>query len=211
LGLGLFDSAGLLLGLRSGLSGLGFLLMGSALGLDLRYRAPILGAFLVPAALMILSPALFVEGGLQSVPGRAPLLPVHIAVALLGMAAFSLAAGVACLYLLMERQVKSKHFGVLFARLPSLQFLDELNRRLVPLGFIALSVAAVTGALFAGGRAFWSWDLKEIITLVAWAVFAGVLFARLFAGWRGRRVALLTVGGFGAVALVFLTSYLPMP
>jgi ABC-type uncharacterized transport system permease subunit len=205
----LFAAAGLLLGLRQGLSGLGFLLMGIALFVDLRYRAPVLGSFLVPAALLVLTPSLLSAGVLSPATGKTPLLPVHIAVALLGMAAFGVAAAVACLYLLLERQVKSKHFGLLFSRLPSLQFLDELNRQLVLVGFIALSVTAVTGALFARGAGFWAWDLKGVVTLLAWAVFAGLLNARIFAGWRGRRVALLTVGGFGAVTLIFFTSYLP--
>ena len=40
----------------------------------------------------------------------------------------------------IQRQVKGKRFGLLFSRLPSLHFLDELNRRLVIWGFIALSV-----------------------------------------------------------------------
>ena len=47
---------------------------------------------------------------------------------------------VAAMYLLMERQVKTKRFGLLFSRLPSLQFLDDLHRKLVLWGFLALSL-----------------------------------------------------------------------
>jgi ABC-type uncharacterized transport system permease subunit len=136
-------------------------------------------------------------------------LPVHITIALLGMAASAVAAGVALMYLLMERQVKGKRFGLLFSRLPSLEFLDTLNRRLVVVGFIALSVTLVTGAFFSSAAPgfFWTWTSKQIATLVAWAVFAALVGARSFGGWRGRRVALLTMTGFGLLLVSFLSSY----
>jgi ABC-type uncharacterized transport system permease subunit len=109
----------------------------------------------------------------------------------------------------MERQVKSKHFGLLFSRLPSLEFLDTLNRRLVLWGFIALSVTLVTGVFFASQvpGLFWTWEFKQVATLVAWGVFAALVHASAFAGWRGRRVALLTMAGFGLLLVGFLSSY----
>jgi ABC-type uncharacterized transport system permease subunit len=113
------------------------------------------------------------------------------------------------MYLLMERQVKGKRFGLLFSRLPSLEFLDTLNRQLVVVGFIALSVTLVTGAFFSSAAPgfFWTWTSKQIATLVAWAVFAALVGARSFGGWRGRRVALLTMTGFGLLLVSFLSSY----
>src|SRR5260370_9097385 len=101
------------------------------------------------------------------------------------------------MYLLLDRQMKGKRFGMLFSRLPSLGFLDELNRRLVVWGFIALSVTLITGAYFASGiqGVYWVWQSKEIATLVAWARFAGLLTARALAGCQGRTVAILTMAG----------------
>ena len=46
-----------------------------------------------------------------------------------------------------------------------------------------------------------------MLALVCWAVFAALLAARTFVGWRGRRSARLTLAGF-AVALVVLGIYL---
>lgn len=198
-------------GLGQGLSLLAFLLLALFLGLDVRYRRPVLGAFLTPLAVAVLVPGLLLHGD-GTLPTRVagPLLPVHVTVAILGVAAVTSAAGVAVMYLLMERQVRAKHFGLLFARLPSLEFLDRLNRQLVTWGFIALSVTLVTGAFFTGpvdaGLA-WSWGQKQVATLVAWGVFAGLLNARAFAGWRGRRVAFLTMAGAGLVLVSFLSSY----
>lgn len=205
----LLAQGGMPLGLAQGFSVLAFLSWVLFLALDIRYRMPAIGAFLGPLALAVLCPGLLIHGGGSPLPEgvAGTLLPVHIAIALLGVAAFAVAAGVGVMYLLMERQVKGKRFGLLFSRLPPLQVLDELNRWLVIVGFIALSVTLITGVFFATGALFWSWGTKEIATLIAWGIFAVVLEARLFAGWRGKRVAVLTMAGFALVLVSLITSY----
>lgn len=198
-------------GMAQGISSVVLLLLAILLYFDLRYRVPVLGAFLTPIAVALLVPGLLLPSDLGALPGNLarPLLPFHISVALIGMAAFAIAAGVAGLYLLLERQMKGKRFGFLFSRLPSLSFLDQLNRRLVVGGFVALSLTLITGAFFAAGTGgvFWQWQPKEIATVVAWGVFAGLLGARIFAGWQGRRVALLTMVGFCILLVSFFSSY----
>lgn len=208
---GLFGAqGGRPVGVAQGFSTFAFLLLAIFLVVDVSYRRPVIGAFITPLAVAVLLPGLLLDGGQVLSPEvQRPLLPVHITIALLGVAASALAAGVALMYLLMERQVKGKRFGLLFSRLPSLEFLDTLNRRLVVVGFIALSVTLVTGAFFSSAAPgfSWTWTSKQIATLVAWAVFAALLGARSFGGWRGRRVALLTMTGFGLLLVSFLSSY----
>src|SRR5262249_35772563 len=106
--------------------------------------------------------------------------------------------------------VKLKHFGILFSRLPPLQVLDELNRRLVIWGFIAISLTVISGAFFIRSSAGLTWSPKEVATLAAWAMFGALLMARLWAGWRGRRVALLTMAGFGVLLFSFFSAFEPV-
>ncbi|HEX8822947.1 MAG TPA: cytochrome c biogenesis protein CcsA [Archangium sp.] len=208
---GLFGAqGGRPVGVAQGFSTFAFLLLAIFLVVDVRYRKPVIGAFITPLAVAVLMPGLLLDGGEPLPPHvQRPLLPLHITIALLGVAASALAAGVAVMYLLMERQVKGKRFGLLFSRLPSLEFLDTLNRRLVVVGFIALSVTLITGAFFSSAAPgfFWAWQSKQIATLVAWAVFAALVSARSVGGWRGRRVAVLTMTGFGLLLVSFLSSY----
>lgn len=198
------------LGLGQGLSAVAFALLAIFIALDFRYRAPVLGAFLTPIALAVLVPGLLIHGGATALSPevRRPLLPFHITIALLGIAAFAVAAGVAVMYLLMERQMKGKRFGLLFSRLPSLTFLDDLNRRIVVAGFILLSVTLVTGAFLASvsGGLFGQWQ-AELATVIAWIIFAAVLGARSIAGWQGRRVAFITMAGFCVLLVSLVTSY----
>lgn len=213
LGMVLAEQGGVPQGMAQGFSIVSLLLLAIFFALDLRYRVPVIGAFLLPVALAVLVPGLLMagEGGPLPASVRAPLLPVHISIALLGIAAFGVASGVAVMYLLLDRQLKGKKFGVLYARLPPLQFLDEINRRLVIGGFIALSFTLVSGAFFVSDVAgfAWTWSAKEIATLVAWLGFGALLHARFFAGWQGKRVALLTISGFFLLLVSFFTSYDP--
>jgi ABC-type transport system involved in cytochrome c biogenesis permease subunit len=87
--------------------------------------------------------------------------------------------------------------------------LDDLNQRLVVWGFVALSTTLVTGAFFSSGGDgfFWKWEPKEIATLIAWFLFGVLICARSIAGWQGKRVAVLTMAGFGALIVSFISSY----
>ncbi len=186
--------------LRGGLAFLAFLAAGAYLVLHRMYRIPTVGAFVTPLILVVLLPALF---GTPGRPGivpetlRRPSLTVHITTALLGVAFFAIAVGVALMYLLQEREVKGKHFGALFSRLPSLDSLDRLNQRLVRLGFVVFSVALVTGTLVAKTvwKSAWQWDPQQVSSLVVWLLY-GVLVQLRHTGWHGRRYAVLTLVGF---------------
>lgn len=199
-------------GFAEGLSCLAFLSVAVFLAIELRTRAPVLGAFLAPAAVAVWLPALWIlpEGEVAKADVWTPMLVAHIGVALTGLAVFAVAAGVAVAFLLLEGQVKGKRLGVLFERLPSLELLDRLNLRLVTWGFVALSLTLLTGMYVAlrstDAHAF---QAVEITTAVAWLVFAGLLQARVLAGWRGRRVAWLTMAGFGLLVLSFVGTYGP--
>jgi ABC-type transport system involved in cytochrome c biogenesis permease subunit len=101
------------------------------------------------------------------------------------------------MYLLQEREVKGKHFGALFSRLPSLDALDRLNQRLVRSGFVVYSVALVTGALVAkkAWGTSWSWDPQQVASLVVWLLYGAMVQLR-HVGVHGRKYAILTLAGF---------------
>ena len=199
-------------GFGQAVSLLAFLLVAVFLAVDLRTRAAVLGAFLSPAAVAVLVPSLWMgTPGPELAAGlRQPLLPVHIAVALAGLAVFAVATGVAGVYLAAERTLKGKRFGAFYRRIPSLELLDDLNRRLVAWGFIALSLTLLTGAwVQARLRPEERWSPAELAVVVAWAAFGILLEARFVAGWRGRRVAVLTMLGFAVLVVSFVTRYGP--
>jgi ABC-type transport system involved in cytochrome c biogenesis permease subunit len=167
------------------------------------YHLPAVGAFVTPLVLLILAPFLLGEGPQAEVAKETlqnPALTFHIFAAAAGVALFAIAFGVALMYVLQEREVKGKRFGVLFSRLPPLQSLDTLTQRLVRLGFVIFTVALLLGAFTAKAvwKSAWSWDPQQITSLIIW-LFYGALVQVRHAGWHGRRFALLTMAGFAIV------------
>ena len=89
--------------------------------------------------------------------------------------------------------------------LPPNKILDELSYKAVAVGFPLLTLGILTGAAWANYAwgTYWSWDPKETWSLITWFVYAAFLHARLTAGWRGGRLAWLSIIGFGAVIFTY--------
>ena len=58
-----------------------------------------------------------------------------------------------------------------------------------PLWTFTIAAGAIW-AEYAWGR-FWGWDPKETWSLVTWVVYAAYLHARVTAGWKGARAAVV--------------------
>ena len=169
-------------------------------------KLAVLGAFVTPIGFLM-----FLAGGLgHSVPNvpedvRSLLLPVHVLVNVLGLAAFTLAFAVASAYLIQERLLRRRRISGLFTRLPPLDVLDSLGLKLLLVGFPLFTAGSVSGAIWAAKLPI-SLTATQVLGLVAWAVFATVLLLRVAAGWQGKRAAIGTLVGF-ACALCVLVGY----
>lgn len=197
------------------LSFFAWLTAGVYLGAQSRVRLPAVGAVVAPLAFTMTLAAFAFYSGVRELPPnlRSAWLPVHVTAAFLGNAVLALAFCVSLVYLFRERQLKAKRIGGLSSRLPSLEALDTLNYRALAWGFPLLTLGIVTGALFAKhtwGR-FWSWDEREIFSLITWIVYAGLLEARMVAGWRGRRAATVTILGFTVLFVSFVFGHMIFP
>ncbi|HET6612969.1 MAG TPA: cytochrome c biogenesis protein CcsA [Kofleriaceae bacterium] len=186
------------LGFLAWLTVLGFLIAG------LRYRLRALGALLAPAAFTITAAAWLSPPG-KELSGLSLLGRIHISLATLGAAIFALATALAGIYLMEEHNLKRKRFDrVLFRRGAALETMDKLSHRLVLVGFPIFTVAMVLGFVWLSERGEQLLSVRTGMATVAWLVFLILIVARTATGWRGRRAAWLTVGGFAATAVVFL-------
>lgn len=197
------------------LSFFAWMVVGVYLAVQLRYRLPAVGAVVAPLAFSVTLGAFLFYSGVRDLPPnlRSAWLPVHVTLAFLGNAVLALAFCVSLVYLFHERQLKEKRVGPLVRRLPSLEALDQLNYRALTWGFALLTLGIVTGALWgkhSWGR-FWSWEEREVFSLIVWLLYAGLLEARMVAGWRGRRAARLTIVGFAVVLVSFVFGHLLFP
>lgn len=185
---------------------LSWLMCGAYLLTSLRFDIPVLGALVVPVT-MVLDVAGRLTPTRESQHAGTLLASVHITLATAGVAMFAVAAGGAVLYLISERNLKAK-------KLPgrrglALETLDRVNRACIVLGFPLFTVAMVTGAVWVMRlpNAHGLLTPQYALATVTWLLYGGLLIARLTAGFRGRKAALVTLAGFGtamAVLLIYL-------
>ena len=175
-----------------------------------------MGVFIVPILV-----------GLQTIPAinpgidyRDPVLDspwfwVHVTSLLFAYATFALAAMLGLTYVLQFKEIKKKHLGYFYERLPSLHVLDAMNSRAVAVGWLFLTIGVVVGVVWAAQalalspnnsnlRAMSLQDPKIFIAVLTWAVYSFAMFARKTLGWTGRRAAWLSAVGFVIVLLNFL-------
>jgi ABC-type uncharacterized transport system permease subunit len=166
-------------------------------GCSPRYR--LLGLAVMPASAALF--AIAGLGGAAESTGSGLFVAIHVGLVSAGFAGFGLAAALAGLYLWQERRLKQRSVGLLRLGPPSLVTLDELAAR----------VSAVSLVLFTGGIALGfvrghPLDLAVAGAVAAWLVFGAALLVRRELGWRGRRVAYLTLAGFALVAFLGLPA-----
>jgi ABC-type transport system involved in cytochrome c biogenesis permease subunit len=143
---------------------------------------------------------------------QGPLFGIHVSSLLFAYASFALACVIGITYVLLFKEIKAKHLGFFYARLPSLQVLDRMNHGAIAIGWIFLTLGLVAGAVWTGqarGYAAGSpqvhamsvQDPKIFVALVCWLVYSFELFAARRIGWGGRRAAYLSAIGFAIVLL----------
>jgi cytochrome c-type biogenesis protein CcsB len=180
--------------------------------LDIKYKYRVIGAFVMPFALLGMA---WAQLGLNT--GIEPLVPAlqsnwllyHVITCFLGYAAFAVACGISIMYLIKagSKESADKPAGSgLLPMFPPIKVLDDLNYRAIMIGFPLLTLGIITGAAWANYAwgTYWSWDPKETWSLIVWFVYAAFLHARITKGWVGKRAAWLSIIGFAATIFCYL-------
>ncbi|WP_426299551.1 c-type cytochrome biogenesis protein CcsB [Arthrobacter sp. R-11] len=137
-------------------------------------------------------------------------LVIHVSIAVLSSALFTLTFAMSALQLVQAHRQKTLAAGgadkLGFMRLvPDALSLENLSYRINTVAFVGWTFTLMFGAIWAEkawGR-FWGWDTKEVWTFVIWVVYAGYLHARATRGWTGTRAAWLSIVGYLCVIFNF--------
>ncbi len=147
----------------------------------------------------------------------APLVPalqsywlwLHVSVTLLGEAFFAVALVTSIMYLVSDSRVKQ---GKVLKTGLSPERLDSVSYRCVAIGFPLFTLGGLVFGMVWAYKAwgtYWSWDPKEVWSLITWFVFALYLHTRIVMGWKGRRSAFIAIIGFlAAIFTYFGVNYL---
>jgi ABC-type uncharacterized transport system permease subunit len=172
-------------------------------------RVQALGTFIAPIALVFVLAARWI--GVPEVTGsfHSHLLPLHVSSNILGIAFLWLASGTASMYLVQARQLKAKRGASVFGRVSPLEALDRATYRFLRIGYVFITVGAVTGTFWVSrltvGTA--SELLRISLGYMTWLVFSTVVLLRFILGWRGKRAAYGTLAGF-LLSMIVVSLYL---
>jgi cytochrome c-type biogenesis protein CcsB len=167
-----------------------------------------LGAFATPLAFLAMAYASSpkISGSIQ------PLIPAlksnwliaHVITCFFGYAAFGLAFALSIMFLI-KRLDKPESKNAFLRVIPGGNLLDDLSYQMVAIGFLLLTLGIITGAVWAHSAwgSYWTWDPKETWSLITWLVYAALLHSRMMRGWRGKKLAILSIVGFCCVLFTY--------
>ena len=174
--------------------------------IELFFKARVLG---LPAALgcvLVMGYALIRED--KEVVSLPPALQSgwfvpHVVVYFFGYASLFIASAASLLYLFRPKPIRMARPDLIADDVIDL---ESLLDGAVRFGLSLLTVGLLVGAAWAKDAwgDYWVWDPKETWSLVSWLLFVAYLHFSYLGGWRGRRLAILVLVGFAAIAFTYL-------
>jgi ABC-type uncharacterized transport system permease subunit len=165
-----------------------------------------LGIPVFPVAAISLGLILLSPGQRLVTAASAWQLDTHILLSLLAYSILGLAVLQALLLAIQDRHLHNRQPGGFIRALPPLQVMESLLFQMIGAGFVLLTLALVTGTLFLEDIFTQHLVHKTTLSLVAWGVFAILLWGRWRFGWRGRVAIRWTIGGFIFLMLAYFGS-----
>lgn len=164
------------------------------------YRLSLMGAFTAPLVFAIQAFALVAP---IDVPRQAhghanSWLEFHASMSMIAYGAFALTCVAGLMYLLQERQLKTRQLHSVFQHLPPLHDLFTAITRLLWTGF-ALYTAGLVSGFFTGQPLP---VLKMICAFTVWVFYGVILWGRHLHRIAPRRIAALSVVAFTAAVTV---------
>ncbi len=133
-------------------------------------------------------------------------LETHILLSIIAYSILSIAAVQSILLYIQDYHLHKKHPGGFIGALPSLETMENLLFKMIALGFILLTISLAAGFPYLDDIHQQHLTHKIILSLIAWLVFAVLLWGRWKFGWRGQTAIHWTLGGFVLLMLAYFGS-----
>ena len=169
-----------------------------------------LGILLLPlAGLSILFGMLFTAEH-TLMPAQAMELKIHILMSIMAYALLTIAAVHAVVLSIQDKHLRNRKPGGFIRALPPLETMENLLFQMIGLGFFLHSLSLITGMIYLEDMFAQHIAHKTILSIIAWFVFATLLWGRWRFGWRGTTAIRWTLSGFFVLLLAYMGSKLVM-
>jgi ABC-type uncharacterized transport system permease subunit len=172
----------------------------------LRHPVEILGILTMPVAALAIALDISNTTSHLLAPGSSSGLLFHILSSLIAYSVLGLAALHAVVLSIQNSFLHRHQPGGIIRLLPPLKTMESLLFETIIIGFICLSISLATGLIFLENMFAQQLAHKTVLSIIAWCVFAILLFGHWFLGWRGRTAIRWTLSGFISLMLAYFGS-----
>ena len=133
-------------------------------------------------------------------------LEFHILFSILAYSLLSIAVVQAILLYIQDASLHNKHPGGFIRALPPMETMETLLFHMIAIGFIILSISLISGGFYLENILEQHLVHKTVLSVVAWLLFALLLWGRWQFGWRGRIAIRWVISGFIMLMLAYFGS-----
>lgn len=133
-------------------------------------------------------------------------LKAHILLSVAAYALLTTGAAQALVLAFQEARLRRRRPAPVMNVLPPMQILEKLLAQTLAAGFFLLSLSLVSGLAFMHDILEQRLTHKVVLSVLAWMIFAVVLWGRWARGWRGRRLTHWALGGCASLLLAYFGS-----
>ncbi len=174
--------------------------------LCLRQPLRILGVVVYPLAGVAAAIATLLPSPVTPLPIDDWKIQIHVVLSLFSAGLLTLAA-VQALALAIQDRLLHRHARLgLMQSLPALETMEKLLFQLIALGFFLLSLTLISGLLFIHDLLGQHLAHKTVLSVVAWLLFAVLLWGHRYHGWRGRAAVRWALSGYAFLVLAYFGS-----
>ena len=138
--------------------------------------------------------------------GNNPEIGSHILFALLTYAIMTIASLFALQLAYVDHRLKKHKLPIATLNLPPLMTLEKSLFQFILIGFVLLTCTLITGFIFLDDMFARESAHKALLTMIAWIIYAILLWGRFKKGWRGRLVIYITIAGSSLLTLAYFGS-----
>lgn len=165
-----------------------------------------LGVFLLPLAGIAVSLEMVFPASHILVTTQVLELKLHILMSVLAYSLLSIAAVQAVLLAIQDHHLRNKRPGGFIRALPPLQTMETLLFQMIAAGLVLLTMSLASGMVYLEDIFAQHLVHKTLLSIIAWIVFATLLWGRWRFGWRGRTAIRWTLSGFFVLLLAYVGS-----
>jgi ABC-type uncharacterized transport system permease subunit len=130
----------------------------------------------------------------------------HVLSSIIAYCLLAIAAVQAILLFIQEWQLRNHSPHRFFRRLPPLQTMESFLFQMIWAGWILLTLSLFSGYLYLDNIFAQHLVHKTALSIIAWGIFATLLWGRVRHGWRGLTAVRWTLSGFIFLMLAYFGS-----